>query len=179
MIATVLARALRTGLVVSALVALVPALLVMPASAQPRPPAQPSANAILLAKEIITAKGANKMYEPVIVEVIDRAKGILAQTNPMLSRDLNEVAEKMKSEFAPRVAEILNEVAKMYASRFTEAELKDVLAFYKSAVGQKIIVQEPAILDQSVAFAETWASKFSEEVLGRIRAEMKKKGHNL
>src|SRR5258705_12405402 len=119
------------------------------------------------------------MNEPVIVEVVDRATAQLMQTNPMLSKDLLEIAAKIKRDSAPRVAELLNEVAKMYASRFTEAELKDVLAFYKSAVGQKIIVQEPAILDQSVAFAETWASKFSEEVLGRIRGEMRMKGTNL
>jgi hypothetical protein len=175
MIATVLARALCAGVIASAVV-----VLAMPAQAQaPRPPAQPSANAILLAKEIITAKGANKMYEPVIIEVVDRTKGVLLQTNPMLSRDLNEIAARLKTEYAPRVGEILNEVAKMYASRFTEAELKDVLAFYKSAVGQKIIVQEPQILDQSIAFAEGWADKFSQEVAGKIRAEMKKKGHEL
>jgi uncharacterized protein len=172
MIATVLARMLCAGVLASAVV------LAVPAQAQ-RPPAQPSANAILLAKEIITAKGANKMYEPVIVEVVDRTKGVLLQTNPMLSRDLNEIAARLKTEYAPRVGEILNEVAKMYASRFTEAELKDVLAFYKSAVGQKIIVQEPQILDQSIAFAEGWADKFSQEVAVKIRAEMKKKGHEL
>jgi hypothetical protein len=173
MIATVLARALCAGVIASV-------VLAMPAQAQaPRPPVQPSANAVLLAKEIITAKGANKMYEPVIVEVVDRTKGVLLQTNPMLSRDLNEIAARLKTEYAPRVGEILNEVAKMYASRFTEAELKDVLAFYKSAVGQKIIVQEPQILDQSIAFAEGWADKFSQEVAGKIRAEMKKKGHEL
>ena len=146
----------------------------MPAAAQ-----QPSTNAILLAREIIVAKGGAKLYEPVIAEVVDRAKGVLVQTNPMLNKDLNEVAAKIRNESAPRVAELLNEVAKMYAARFTERELKDVLAFYKSAVGQKMIVQEPSILDQSVGFAETWAGKLSEQVLAQIRAEMKKRGHDL
>jgi len=140
---------------------------------------QPSGNAILLAREIINVKGAAKMYDPVIAEVVDRATGVLVQTNPMLSRDLNEIAARLRSEYAPRVSELLNEVARLYAGRFTEAELKDVLAFYKSPVGQKIILQEPAILDQSIGFSESWASKFSEEVLTRIRGEMRRKGHNL
>jgi uncharacterized protein len=173
MIATV--QALRAGLLVAAV-----AVWAIPAVAQqPKQPPGPTPNAILLAREIINVKGASKLYDPVIAEVVDRATGVLAQTNPALSRDLNEVATKLKSDLAPRVAEIINEVAKMYASRFTEAELKDVLAFYKSPVGQKIIVQEPAILDQSVSFAEQWASKFSEEVLTMIRAEMRKRGRPL
>ena len=173
MIASVPFQGLRAGLVVVALAA-----WVLPAAAQ-RPPPPPSSNAVLLAREIITVKGASKMYEPVIVEVVDRATGALLQTNPMLSKDLLEIAAKIKKDSAPRVAELLNEVAKMYAARFTEAELKDVLTFYKSPVGQKIIVTEPVILDQSVVFAETWATKFSEEVLAQLRAEMKKRGHEM
>ena len=140
---------------------------------------QPTGNALLLAREIINVKGAAKMYDPVIVEVVDRTTGILMQTNPTLFRDLDEVATRLRKEYAPRVAELLNEVARLYAGRFSEAELKDVLAFYKSPAGQKTIQMEPAILDQSIRFSDTWASRFSEEVLVKIRAEMRRKGHNL
>jgi hypothetical protein len=140
---------------------------------------QPSINAILLAREIIIVKGGSGLYEPMIADIIDRSKGVLLQTNPMLGRDLNEVAAKLRSDSGPRVGELVNEAAKMYAARFTERELKDALAFYKSPLGQKIIIEEPAILDQSVAFAQTWASKFAEQVLAQMRAEMKKRGHDL
>ena len=167
MIATMLG--VRAGLVALALVGLVAA-----AGAQ-----QPSSNSLLIAKEIIVVKGANKIYEPVIAEVIDRSKQQILQTNPMLSKDLNEVAGKLIVEFTPRITEVLNEVARLYAVRFTEAELKDSLAFYKSPLGQKIIAQEPVILDQTVAYTEQWAGKLSEEVFARFRAEMRRRGHNL
>jgi hypothetical protein len=170
-IAKRLVRSIRAGLVAAAFAA-----MAMPPGAQAQ---QPSGNALLLAREIINVKGASKMYDPVIVEVVDRATGVLTQTNPTLFRDLDEVATRLRKEYAPRVSELLNEAARLYAARFSEAELKDVLAFYKSPVGQKIILQEPAILDQSITFSETWASKFSEEVLTKIRAEMRRKGHNL
>jgi hypothetical protein len=140
---------------------------------------QPSAGALRLAREIITIKGSAKTYEQVIAEVVDRSTGVLVQTNPMLSKQLGEVALKIRAASAPRVEELLNEVAKMYAARFTEQELKDVLAFYKSTAGQKVIVQEPAIFEQSVSFSERWADKFSGEILAQIRAEMKKRGYNL
>ena len=169
MIANAFARGLHAGFFALALVA-----LAGPVRAQ-----QPSSGALLIAKEIIVVKGANKIYEPVIAEVIDRSKQQLLQTNPMLSRDLNEVAGRLIAEFTPRITEVLNEVARLYAVRFTEPELKDALAFYKSPLGQKIVAQEPVILDQTVAYTEQWASKLSEEVFARFRAEMKKKGHNL
>jgi hypothetical protein len=67
----------------------------------------------------------------------------------------------------------------MYAQRFTEQEIKDTLAFYKSPLGKKLLAEEPAFFDQSMAHAQDWANKLSEQVIARMRAEMKKKGHDL
>jgi hypothetical protein len=140
---------------------------------------QPSASAIATAKEVITAKGAAALYGPLVSGVIERTKSVFLQTNPMLSKDLNEVAAKLHNEYGGRSAEIINEVAKLYASRFTEQELKDTLAFYKSPLGRKLIVEEPAILDQSMKNAQTWAENLSQEVIAKMRAEMKKRGHDI
>ena len=139
---------------------------------------QPSPSAIATAKEVITAKGATALYSPLVSGVIERTKSVFLQTNPMLGKDLNEVAAKLHAEYANRSAEIVNDVAKLYASRFTEQELKDTLAFYKSPLGRKLIV-EPAILDQSMKTAQTWAENLSQEVIAKMRAEMKKRGHDI
>ena len=145
-----------------------------PAHAQQATPA-----AIALAKEIIVAKGATSMYDPVIPNLIERTKGVLMQTNPMLGRDLNEVSAKLRAELAPRSAELVEDAARLYAARFTEQELKTALAFYKSPLGKKVITEEPAILNQSMSNVDTWIGKFANEVMSKFRAEMKKKGHDL
>jgi uncharacterized protein len=163
------ARAVRAGLFALALVAM----------ASPAPAQQPTANAIALAKEIIAVKGGNSLYDPVIPQIIDRARTIFIQSNPMLTGPLNEVAAKLRGELTPRVAELINDGAKLYAARFTEQELKDALAFYKSPLGRKIITQEPIILDQSAANMDTWANKFAEEVIAKFRSEMRRKGHEI
>jgi hypothetical protein len=145
-----------------------------PAQAQ-----QTSANAIALAKEIIVLKGSAHMFDPVVPNLVDKTKTMLMQTNPMLSKDLNDVAAKLRTELAPRASELLELMAKLYAAAFTEQELKDALAFYKSALGKKITTTEPRILEQAFEQADVWADKFAEEVISRMRAEMKKKGHDL
>jgi uncharacterized protein len=161
--------AVRAGLTAFAIV-----LVVAPASAQ-----QPSANTIALAKDILTLKGAANLYDPIIPGVIEKAKGNFLVTNPMLSKDLNEVAAKLRAESTGRAAELANEVAKLYASRFTEQELKDVLAFYKTPAGRKVTLEEPRIIDASVDMVATWQNRFGEEIIGKFRTEMKKRGHDL
>ena len=96
---------------------------------------QPSPTAIATAKELITVKGATALWEPLVPGVIEQAKSVFIQANPTLIKELNEVAVKLRAEYAPRSAEVVNDVAKLYASRFTEQELKDTLAFYKSPLG--------------------------------------------
>ena len=144
-----------------------------------QPAKQPSAAAAALAREIIEAKGALKMFDTVIAGVVEYHKGILMQTNVMLQKDLDEVGARLKKEFAPRTKEIQEQIVLAYASRFTEQELKELVAFFKSPLGKKLSVEEPAAVDEATKRVDGWANKFSEEVLVRMRAEMKKKGHNL
>ena len=140
---------------------------------------QPSPTAMGAAKEIVAIKGAKTIYEPLVVGIIEKAKGMFLQTNPMLSKDLNEVAGKLRADFVPRSAELMTETARLYASRFTEQELKDLLAFYKSALGRKLLVEEPAIGDQNMRSMASWADKVSDEVIAKMRAEMRKRGHEI
>jgi hypothetical protein len=151
-------------------------MIVLPGAALAQ---QPSPAAIAVAKEIIAIKGVAQMYDPVLIGVIEQAKNVLLQQNPMLSRDLNEVAGRLRAELRPRAAEPSEEMAKLYAGRFSEQELREVLAFYKTPLGQKVMTEEPKILDSSVSQAADWANKLSEEVLDKFRTEMKKKGHDL
>ena len=135
----------------------------------------PSASAIATARELVQTKGGNAMFDPVIVSVVEQTKGALLQTNPQLSKDLNDVAAQLRGEFAARRDELITQAAKLYAERFSEQELKDMLAFYTSPLGKKMSTVEP----QHVLELLQWGQRVSEEVMNRFRAEMKKKGHNL
>jgi len=83
------------------------------------------------------------------------------------------------TEYQPRKNEIPNEVVKLYATRLTEQELKDALTFYKSPIGKKLLAESQFILTESVKRAEVWGMKLRDEVSVKIRAELKKRGHNI
>ena len=140
---------------------------------------QPTPAAISMAKEILDVKGSFTMFEPIVPGVIETAKNVLLQQSPNLQKDLNETAAALRTQLAPRTAELKEEIAKLYALRFTEAELKEALTFFKSPLGKKLLVEEPRFVEASLGRAQEWANRLSEDVMGKIRAEMKKKGHNL
>lgn len=140
---------------------------------------QPSAAAMATAKELITVTGANTIFNPLIAGVVEQAKVLYLQQDPALAKDLNEIAANLRAELAPRFTELNDEVARLYTADFTEQELKDILAFYKSPAGQKLLEQQPKVIDNSMKFAQTWANKLSDEVVAKMRDELKKRGHAL
>lgn len=141
--------------------------------------AAPSPAAILIAKQIIEIKGVKKLFDPLVRGVVEKVKNQFMQTNFMWAKDLNEVANNLAKQFEPRTSELVDESARIYASHFTEAELKQILAFYQTPTGRKMVTEEPRALDQSMANAGDFGDKLSEEVIAKFRDEMKKRGHDI
>jgi uncharacterized protein len=140
---------------------------------------QPSAAAVALAREVVVAKGAGVMTEPLVRGVIETVKNSFVPTNPNLTRELNDVANALHKELDGKSSEALEQIARAYATRFTEQELKDLLVFYKTPLGQKFIKEEPAALEDGLKRAQRWADAFADTVMARMRGEMQKKGHQL
>ena len=153
------------------------ALTALPASAQQPKPPTPAA--IAAAKEILTMKNVSAMYSNAVPNVVQRTKDSILQNNLNYQKDLNEVAVIVAQNLASRVNEIGDQMAKIYAADFTEQELKDLVTFYKSPLGQKLLVQEPKSISASLQYMQQWAQAFSEEVNGQFRAEMRKRGKEI
>lgn len=163
-----------TRLAVAAMLALGSlSLLSEPGSAQSSPPPQ----AIASARELLLLKRGDTVFYQIIDGVVETVKNVFLPTNPQLSKELNDVAQELRKEYTAKRPELLNEVAKVYAERFTEAELKDLIVFYKSPLGQKMVDREPGIIDESLRRAQTWGDALSGTTMERFRQEMKKKGH--
>jgi uncharacterized protein len=148
-----------------------------PAAAQAA--AQPSPNSILLAKQILEIKHVKDVFVPLVRGVVIKTRDTFMQTNFMWAKDLNEIAANLQTRYTPRASELVDGAARIYASHFTEAELKQMLVFYQSPIGQKMIIEEPKALDESMANAGKWADNLSLEVIDSMRAEMKKRGHDI
>jgi hypothetical protein len=140
---------------------------------------QPTPAALASAKELISITGATTLFSPLIAGVVEQAKILYLQQNPALSKDLNDIATQMRTDLQPRFSELTDEVARQYAVNFTEQELKDILAFYKTTAGKKLLTTQPKIVDASMKFAQDWANTLSDQVIAKMRDELKKRGHAL
>lgn len=137
---------------------------------------QPSAAAIASAKELIALTGAVTLFNPLIAGVVEQSKLLFLQQNPAIGGPINEIAAKMRTDLSPRFSEIRDEMAKLYATEFSDQDLKAIIAFYRSPAGKKLLEQQPKVADATMRFAQDWAIKLSDEVIAQMRDELKKRG---
>jgi hypothetical protein len=156
-------------------------LAALPATAQqgapPLKPATPAA--IAAAKEILAMKNVSMMYAKAVPNVVQQTKDALLQNNLNYQKDLNEVAVVVAQKLAGREKEIGDGMAQIYANEFTEQELKDLVTFYKSPLGQKLLASEPRAIQFSMSFMNQWGAQFAEAVNAEFRAEMRKRGKQI
>lgn len=170
--------------------ALMAALLLTAAPAaaqQPAPPAptpaQSAASALTpshlaLAREVATASGIIRSLEVIPPQLFDRIREQVV-TRPELSKDIEEVLKQIQPEMELQKQRAVATIAGLYARTMTEAELRDVTAFFRSPSGKKYVDTQPTILDELVNEMQKWSQELAEYVMVRVRAEMGKRGHQL
>jgi uncharacterized protein len=140
-------------------------------------PATPAA--LAAAKEILTLKNASAMYASAVPNLVEQTKNTLLTSNLNLQKDLNEVAVIVAKTLAGREKEIGDGMAQVYANEFSEQELKDLVVFYKSPLGAKLLASEPRAIQFSMSYMNQWAQNFAEVINGQFRTEMKKRGKDI
>lgn len=71
------------------------------------------------------------------------------------------------------IDELINEVANIYGSKFTDKEIDQLIIFYKSDLGKKLIENSPNIMTDIQSASSNWAKK----VHNIINDDLEKKGY--
>jgi uncharacterized protein len=160
------------------------ALIGLPATAQQGNPAAPALKpgtpaAMAAARELLAMKNASAMFANAVPGIVQQTKDALIQQNLNYQKDLNDVAVVVAQAFAGKEKEISEGMAQIYCNEFSEQELKDLVVFYKSPLGQKLLSNEPRAIQFSMSYMNQWAQQFSETVNAQFRAEMRKRGKQI
>src|SRR5262249_15660813 len=101
------------------------------------------------------------------------------QQNPDLQKQLVDSVNAIRGDFEKRQPELVAIMAQAYASHFPEAELKELISFYRSPTGKKLVSELPAVREEGFVTVRQWGTKPSDEFVAALRAEMKKRGHTI
>ncbi|MFO1058357.1 MAG: DUF2059 domain-containing protein [Dongiaceae bacterium] len=75
-----------------------------------------------------------------------------------------------------RQNDITEQQARLLAQHFTGDELRQLVAFYKSPLGAKLVANFPVVLGEMQQYANQWANAVLNEAQPKLAAEAKKRG---
>lgn len=70
-----------------------------------------------------------------------------------------------------RASQLEDVLLVVYDRHFTTDELRQLLSFYRSPIGRKMLDAQPAILRESMAAGQLWGQKVGAEVAEQLAAE--------
>jgi len=100
------------------------------------------------------------------IEKMKNAAGPTAKTAEAAAR-IDKIMDLVKQEFS--WDKMKNEYVALYAETFTEAELKDITAFYKTPSGQAFIKKQPELMKRSMELSQ----KRMSDIMPKLQAMIK------
>jgi len=137
---------------------------------------EPTAAALNYANQIFVDIGMKASIDQVVPGMLAQLERNVTSTRPELKDALHETVLAIEPEFVKTEQGVMTDAVKFLASKMTEQELKDTLAFYESPTGKKYVALEPSVVQEVGNLARAWRQQLSTDILTRAREEMKKKG---
>lgn len=129
-----------------------------------------------LMKEI----GTLSMIDNAVDLMMPRVIGNFKKVNPNIpDATWQELSRIGVDELKKSLPELQEPLIAIYDANFSAEEVKQLIVFYASPLGHKVVSQIPAILQQSVALGQAWGERIGPRIAERIRGAAKQKGYNL
>jgi hypothetical protein len=139
----------------------------------------PSPEALAVARELIVTSRAADHVQQLMPSIVKLIKPSIVQGRPQVEKDFDAYAPLLMESFKARLNELTEQVVVIYATNFTVAEMKDIIAFYRGPTGQKFLTKAPLIAQQSMAAGQKLGAQIGQEIQSRMIEELKKRGHNI
>ena len=156
---------------------IVACLLLLPVSAS-RAQA-PTPDAMAAARSLVNTMKLADQYKALLPAILLSLKPALTQDRPEIEQDYDAMLPMIADAFTPYYTSMVDGIAAVYATNFTAAELREIEAFYRQPVGQKMLEKMPAIGQQALAVGQEIGRKAAEDLRQRLTEALRQKGHKL
>lgn len=149
-------------------------LLIVPVRAQ-----SPDADSEAAAKELVSVIKVSDQFKTLLPLIFKQLKPAIVQNRADVERDYDALVPILQDRMMARISELEGSIVTVYASNFSAAELRDLIAFYKTPTGQKLLAKTPVIAQQTMAVGRKFGEVAGVEAQHEMVDELRKKGHSI
>lgn len=143
-------------------------------------PAQtPSPEALAAAKELIIASKATEQIKTLTPMLMQQMKPMIVQGRPQVERSYDEIMPVIMEAMNAKLDTFMDATAIVYANQFTAAEMREIAAFYRTPIGQKLLQKLPIVMQQTMQVGQKFGESLGRDLEDKIRQELRKRGHDI
>ncbi len=135
-----------------------------------------SPEALKLARQYVDLTDKAQIFEIVLVQVATNTLKTIDKSNPELEKQASDAITRAIDFYKPRKDDLMNQVARVYATKFTVDELTQIVAFYSSPVGQKLAESNADTSKGVQAVLGVFTNQLRPEFFAHVRADLKAQG---
>jgi uncharacterized protein len=159
-----------------------PAAVLLAALALAAPGAAEAQNAtdpvaLAKAKELLQVSNLIAMRDQMVALVEAQIGALVRDANPGQDDKVDHaVADLIRPALKRRIPEYLDLAAGVYADHFTRAELEQLVSFYRSPLGQKLMREQVELVPDITKMSKAWINRVGNDVLKETAADFVKRG---
>jgi hypothetical protein len=131
------------------------------------------------AQKYVEMTDTGKVYEVSLLNSIRRVAQALTRQSPESSETIVQTARDVAQEYIDAGNPLYKQFARIYAIRFTPEELEEIITFYESETGQKLLQENVSINRDLKAAVDVWENNFLIEYERKVKAALSEKGIEL
>jgi len=150
-------------------------LALTPARAQ-APLTATSPENLTAARELIQVMKVTEQFKAVLPVIAQNLKPAVVQNRPEVEKVYDTMMPLFYQRAQQRFTELSDSIAGIYASNFTVDEMHDMVTFYKSPTGQKLLERQPTITRDSMAAGQQLGRAVVNDIKDAVAEELRKNG---
>lgn len=139
----------------------------------------PSPDAMSAARKLVDTLKLSDQFKAQLPVILLNIKPAVVQGRPEIERDYDAMTPTIAEAYTPYFNAMVDAAAMVYANNFTLDDLREIEAFYRRPVGQKLLQKSPAITQQSEQIGQDGARKAADDLRTRLTDLLRQKGHKM
>ncbi|MDB5808868.1 MAG: hypothetical protein JWN94_990 [Betaproteobacteria bacterium] len=128
-------------------------------------------------ERLLKMTGALSLGKQMAVSIVAQLNLAIKKARPDVPQKLMDaLPEEVSAVFDENIATFKEAVIPMYSKYFTAIEIKQMVQFYSTDLGQKVIKIMPALMQESMAIGQAWGQSLGPRIDARIKARFKQEG---
>lgn len=151
-----------------------PALSAPPVAAKPVAAADSQDLRVAAAKDLLVAMQAREMFRAQFEASLPKQMANIQREYPDMTAEMRKLIETtFREETEGSLPALMNEMANLYAKRFTADDLKTIATFHRTKAGTKLRNESEQLQRELSGVANTWSLEVVRKISKRLQEQLR------